>query len=96
MNKIAIIGLGYVGLPLAIEFSKKYPTTGYDIDIDRINELEAFIDSTDEVHQDELVKVLQDESLKLTSNCEVIKDCIFLLLPFQLQLINTKNLYYLH
>ena len=75
MNKIAIIGLGYVGLPLAIEFSKIYPTIGYDIDVDRIKELEAFIDSTEEVSQDELVKVLQDESLRLTSNVEVIKDC---------------------
>ena len=39
MNHIAIIGLGYVGLPLAIEFSKKYPTIGFDLNDDRINEL---------------------------------------------------------
>jgi UDP-N-acetyl-D-galactosamine dehydrogenase len=37
---IAIIGLGYVGLPLAVEFGKRYPTIGFDINIDRINELE--------------------------------------------------------
>ena len=40
MKEISIIGLGYVGLPLAIEFSKKFPTIGFDIDQLRIKELE--------------------------------------------------------
>ena len=39
-NKIAVIGLGYVGFPLAIEFSKKYKVVGFDIDKSRIKELE--------------------------------------------------------
>ena len=38
-NKIAVIGLGYVSLPLAVEFGKKYKTVGFDIDSTRVNEL---------------------------------------------------------
>ena len=56
--KISIIGLGYVGLPLAVEFGKKYLTIGYDINHDRIKELSKGIDSTLEVSKDELIKVI--------------------------------------
>ena len=56
--KISIIGLGYVGLPLAVEFGKKYSTVGYDINLDRIKELRKGVDSTLEVSKDELVKVI--------------------------------------
>lgn len=51
---IAIIGLGYVGLPLAVEFAKKYPTKGFDINQNRIDELTAGIDRTLEVDTEEL------------------------------------------
>ena len=51
---IAIIGLGYVGLPLAVEFGKYYPTIGYDVNHGRINELQSGIDSTLEVEPDKL------------------------------------------
>jgi UDP-N-acetyl-D-galactosamine dehydrogenase len=47
--KIAIIGLGYVGLPLAVEFGKKYPTVGFDIASTRIEELKNGYDRTLEV-----------------------------------------------
>ena len=60
-SKIAIIGLGYVGLPLAVEFAKKFPVVGFDIDEKRIAELHAGKDNTLEV-EDELlgsVMVLQ-------------------------------------
>ena len=56
--KISIIGLGYVGLPLAVEFGKKYLTVGYDINLDRIKELRKGIDSTLEVPKEELIKVI--------------------------------------
>jgi len=49
--RIGIIGLGYVGLPLAVEFGKKMPTTGYDISADRISELKSGKDSTLEVDE---------------------------------------------
>ena len=45
-DKIAIIGLGYVGLPLARLFATKYPVVGFDINTDRISELMSGIDST--------------------------------------------------
>lgn len=59
--KIAIIGLGYVGLPLAVEFGKKYTTVGFDINQNRIGELRDGIDSTLECSANEL-----QEALKLT------------------------------
>lgn len=52
--RIAIIGLGYVGLPLAVEFGKKFPVVGFDIKAHRIAELEAGRDSTREVEPAEL------------------------------------------
>ncbi len=52
--KIGVIGLGYVGLPLAVEFGKKYPTTGLDINSGRIQELAEGHDSTLEIETDEL------------------------------------------
>ena len=58
--KIGIIGLGYVGLPLAVEFAKKYNTHGFDINVNRINELKKAIDSTQEVSEKELSKVLKN------------------------------------
>lgn len=54
--KIAIIGLGYVGLPLAVEFGKKIPTLGFDINQARVNELLAGVDSTLETSREELAQ----------------------------------------
>ena len=51
-TKIAIIGLGYVGLPLAVEFGKRYDTVGFDINTLRIGELRAGRDNTLEVDAD--------------------------------------------
>ena len=53
-TRIAIIGLGYVGLPLAVEFGKQYPTVGFDIEASRIAELEEGNDSTLEVEAEEI------------------------------------------
>ena len=69
--KIAIIGLGYVGLPLAIEFSKKYSTIGFDINKSRVNELNNSNDSTLEV-DDKSLKSALDNGLTLTDNIESI------------------------
>ena len=55
MKKIAIIGLGYVGLPLAVEFGKKRKVTGFDISIDRINQLKKYHDSTNECSKSEIM-----------------------------------------
>ena len=70
--KIAIIGLGYVGLPLAAEFGKKYPTVGFDIKEDRINELRNGHDSTLEVDAEELA---QSQQLSFTCEQNDLADC---------------------
>ncbi|WP_018479684.1 nucleotide sugar dehydrogenase [Pontibacter roseus] len=56
--RIAVIGLGYVGLPLAVEFAKKYNTVGFDINESRVRELRAGFDRTLEVEDDKLKAVL--------------------------------------
>tara|TARA_Y100000768_G_scaffold521_1_gene379 strand:+ start:13690 stop:14961 length:1272 start_codon:yes stop_codon:yes gene_type:complete len=71
-EKIAIIGLGYVGLPLAIEFGKKIDTIGFDIKSSRIDELQSGYDSTFEVNQNEFNK---NKNLKFTSNPKDIREC---------------------
>ena len=71
--KIAVIGLGYVGLPLALEFSKKLPTMGYDINKVRIQELKEGHDRTMEVKDDALS--FNAKNLKYSFNIEDIKNC---------------------
>ena len=71
-TKIGIIGLGYVGLPLAIEFGKIYPTVGLDIKVARIEELREGWDSTCEVSAEELG---QAQQLTFTSDPADLGDC---------------------
>jgi UDP-N-acetyl-D-galactosamine dehydrogenase len=76
-KKIAIIGLGYVGLPLAVAFSNKYQVLGFDIDSSRIEELNSGIDSTLEISNEELKYALLDRGKKgliLTSELDRLKD----------------------
>ncbi len=68
---LAIIGLGYVGLPLAVEFGKKYPTIGFDINAKRIEELQKGYDRTLEVSSKELQEA---KNLFFTTSIEDIKD----------------------
>jgi len=70
--KIALIGLGYVGLPLAVEFGKKYATVGFDINQARVDELKSGEDVTLEVEPEELVLASQ---LSFTSDPVEIGDC---------------------
>ncbi|MFW2100953.1 Vi polysaccharide biosynthesis UDP-N-acetylglucosamine C-6 dehydrogenase TviB [Acinetobacter johnsonii] len=72
--KIAIIGLGYVGLPLAVEFGKKVPIVGFDIHQKRIDELQSGQDHTLEVSPKELK---QAKHLSYTTNLEQLADCNF-------------------
>lgn len=78
--KIAVIGLGYVGLPLARLFATKYPVVGFDINQSRVDELNRGEDSTLEVEGDLLKQVLKSEHLKenglfCTTHLDVIKEC---------------------
>lgn len=70
--KIGIIGLGYVGLPLAVEFGKKFPTLGFDIKTDRVNELRCGQDSTLECSAEELLEAIH---LSYTDSLEDIRQC---------------------
>lgn len=70
-EKIAIIGLGYVGLPLAVEFSKYFSVIGYDKNNQRINELNNFKDSTGEISRNKLKYYLTSNKLSLVSNDEI-------------------------
>ena len=76
-SKICIIGLGYVGLPLAVEFSKKYKTHGFDTSENRIQDLLSGVDSTGEISKKELKEILNKETLKLTSKKNQIPNCDF-------------------
>lgn len=66
-SKIAVIGLGYVGLPLAVEFGFKYPTYGFDINQARVKELKQGIETTLEVAEEHLKKSLSTDTAALAS-----------------------------
>ncbi|MFC3824530.1 MULTISPECIES: nucleotide sugar dehydrogenase [Niastella] len=63
---LTVIGLGYVGLPLAVEFAKKYPVVGFDINKNRIAELRSGNDHTLEISNDHLTSVLKEKANSLT------------------------------
>jgi UDP-N-acetyl-D-galactosamine dehydrogenase len=71
-TKIAIVGLGYVGLPLAVEFGKRYETTGFDINAARVDELKAGIDNTLEVDAEELSAATR---LRFSAQLDDIRGC---------------------
>src|SRR5690606_31088155 len=78
--RIAVIGLGYVGLPLAVEFAKKYSVVGFDINEERVRELRDGHDRTLEV-EDELLKTVSKsdgkKGLTFSHTTDLIKDCNF-------------------
>ena len=82
-NRIAIIGLGYVGLPLARLFATKYQVVGFDINQNRVNEINSGLDSTLEISNDELSKVLVTDfsktkkGLLCSTKVEDISDCTY-------------------
>lgn len=75
--KICVIGLGYVGLPLARLFSTKYSTLGFDLKRARVDELNAGHDSTLEVSDDLLRDAIANHGFRCTSDIDDIRDCNF-------------------
>ena len=75
MTTIAVIGLGYVGLPLAVEFGKKYPTIGLDLSVEKIEAYKRHVDPTGEVSSTELKAALH---LKPTTDASALKDADFI------------------
>jgi len=91
-KKIAIIGIGYVGLPLAVEFAKKYEVIGFDISQSRITELEKNKDSTFEIQDDAILSVR--DNLNFTSNINDTKECnVYIIsVPTPIDKFNNPNL----
>ena len=72
--RIGVVGLGYVGLPLAVEFGRKFPTVGFDINQDRVAELEGGTDATLECSGEELAEA---SHLTYSSSADALADCNF-------------------
>ncbi|WP_104484429.1 Vi polysaccharide biosynthesis UDP-N-acetylglucosamine C-6 dehydrogenase TviB [Acinetobacter indicus] len=89
--KIAVIGLGYVGLPLAVEFGKKVPVIGFDIHKKRIEELQSGQDHTLEVSPEELQQATQ---LSYSANLDDLKSCNFFIVtvPTPVDHVNRPDL----
>ena len=73
-TKIGVIGMGYVGLPLAVEFSHHFSVVGFDINFDRVSSLNKGIDSTNEVEKKLLKKL---KNLHFTSEADELRECNF-------------------
>lgn len=88
--KIGIVGLGYVGLPLAVEFAKYFTVVGYDIDKNRISELKKGIDRTREIES----KELEETKLSLESDIQGLVSCNFYIItvPTPLNRYKTPDL----
>ena len=86
-EKIAIIGLGYVGLPLAVEFGNKIEVIGFDINKPRIAELQSGRDSTLEVSPQELKEATK---LSYTTNPEDIQNCTIYIVTFPPRSMSTS------
>ncbi|PHS73481.1 MAG: Vi polysaccharide biosynthesis UDP-N-acetylglucosamine C-6 dehydrogenase TviB [Cycloclasticus sp.] len=86
--KIAVIGLGYVGLPLSVEFGKQYPTVGFDINESRIDELNKGIDATLETSADE---IKSSNQLSFTLNPEELSGCNVYIITVPTPIDNGNN-----
>tara|TARA_B100001059_G_scaffold236788_1_gene290380 strand:+ start:13703 stop:14980 length:1278 start_codon:yes stop_codon:yes gene_type:complete len=78
--KISVVGLGYVGLPLAVAFSKKFPVLGFDLSVKRVEELNNKIDKTNELSTDVLERAIsKDGNLKISSSQSDISSSNFII-----------------
>ncbi len=89
-KKITIIGLGYVGLPLAVAFSERYDVIGYDINKERIEELKRGYDRTLEVEKDELKEAIK-RGIKFSDNLEDIKEANIYIVTVPTPIDSHKN-----
>jgi len=87
---ISVIGLGYVGLPLAVAFSKRYKVIGFDINSNRIKELKEGVDRTLEVEERELKEAISN-GLEFTSNLEEIKEANIYIITVPTPIDKHKN-----
>ncbi|HLR92285.1 MAG TPA: 2-dehydropantoate 2-reductase N-terminal domain-containing protein, partial [Atopostipes sp.] len=89
-KRVSVIGLGYVGLPLAVELAKTYAVTGFDVNEAKLAQYKAGNDVTDEVGDESI----QATSLYFTSNEEDLQDCTFhiVAVPTPINTDKTPNL----
>ncbi|MBO1214461.1 nucleotide sugar dehydrogenase [Staphylococcus nepalensis] len=89
-KKIAVIGLGYVGMPLAVTFAKNFDVIGFDIDKNKISSYQKNIDPTGEIGEEGL----KDTTVKFTSNVDDLKEANFYIItvPTPIKQDNTPNL----
>lgn len=85
---VAVIGLGYVGLPLALEFGKKFSTVGFDVNPIRIEQLVSGVDNTNECSQE---KILNSKFLTFTSSLNKLKTSDFLIVAVPTPIDSAKN-----
>ena len=85
--RICVIGLGYVGLPLAIAFSKKFQVTGYDISKNRVDELNRNYDKTNEIKK-EILK--NNKNIKFVQKISQIKNIDFFVITVPTPVKNKK------
>ena len=88
MKKIAIIGLGYVGLPLAVEFGKIRQTIGFDINAQRVTELEGGFDRTNECSDADLARA---RNLKFSSDLRHLRDASIYIVTVPTPIDNAKR-----
>ena len=90
-NKLAVIGLGYVGLPLALEFSKKFSVIGFDIDEDRIELMKRGEDPSREVSKENILS----SSILFTSDVNTLKEASFFVVavPTPVDALNKPDLH---
>ena len=86
-TKICVVGLGYVGLPLALQFSKFFKTTGFDVDKKRVEELKDGKDRTNEVSKDEFEKT----DVLFTNEPSEIKKKEFIIIAVPTPIDNDKK-----
>jgi len=87
LTKICVVGLGYVGLPLAIEFSQYFPIIGFDVNQERINQLKQNFDKSGEMEESKLTQ----SQVQFTSNPERIKEANFIIICVPTPVNNVKQ-----
>lgn len=87
MKRIAIVGLGYVGLPLAVKFAHKYPVLGYDISVSRVNELKQGKDSSEEVSESELSQA----TITYTTQASQLKKADYIIMAIPTPVLDDKR-----
>jgi UDP-N-acetyl-D-galactosamine dehydrogenase len=88
MTTIAVVGLGYVGLPLAVEFGKKFPTIGFDLSAAKVAAYRRHVDPTGEVSSDELRAAKQ---LRVTTEADALKEADFVIVAVPTPIDDAHN-----